>query len=85
MIPHAIHAAGAFLGRRWLVVLRIPAVVGYREEVAAVRQVLAIVVVEPGSLAHIQYTIEVEWLAAAAGTHDTGTIEAWGLVGAHSV
>ena len=70
MIPHAIHAAGAFLGRRWLVVLRILAVVGYRVEVAAVRWVLTVGVVGPGSL---------------ADTHDTGTIEAWGLVGAHSV
>ena len=63
-------------------------------EVAAVRRVLpaeTVGVVGPGSLAHIQGTgmIVVEGLAAAAGsladTHDTGTIEAWGLVAEHSV
>ena len=94
MIPHAIQAAGAFLGKRWLVVLRILAVVGCRVEVAAVRWVLAVGtvgVVGPGSLADIQGMgrIEVKGLAAAAGslagTHDTGTIEVWGLVGEHSV
>ena len=92
MIPHAIHAAGAFLGRRWLVVLRILAAVECKVEVAAVRWVLAVGkvgVVGHGSLAHIQGMIVVEGLAVAArslaGTHDTGTIEAWGLVAEHSV